>query len=399
MNRLHRRWLLAWIALFLTGLCRADEDDYALHFGVHFNVQKQVVEARLRVDQSRTAIDYIDFEAPAEHFSRFKGDGKVQQNDGRLLWTIPRSGGELRWDYTVDSKRGSGYDARFTEKWALLRLDSVFPGSRTRTNKSANVTATLELSGPKNWAMDTRYGRWRGQKHVLPAESDGSYRRPNGWMIAGELGIRRDDIAGRKVAVAAPMGEKIHRLDVLAYLSWTLPELVKVFPDMPPHLLIVSAGKPMWRGGLSGPGSLFLHADRPLISENRTSPILHELVHVASRRRMADGEDWLVEGLAEYYAMVFLKRSGGITQRRFDEAINWQRDWANRKGGKLSEPSRGPNTARAVVKLADLDRRLPGGLDAWIASVPKDKKIDCASLGRFAARTKTVFWGCDIGAG
>ena len=111
---------------------------------------------------------------------------------------------------------------------------------------------------------------------------------------------------------------------------------------------------------------------------------------------MADGEDWLVEGLAEYYAMVFLKRSGGLTPMRFDKGINWLRDWANREGGKLSHPSRGPDTARAVVKLAELDQRLPGGLDAWIASVPRDKKIDCASLARFAAKSKTVFWGCGV---
>ncbi len=397
MNRLHRSWLLALVCLVSTGFGRADEDDYALHFGMHFNVQKQVVEARLRVDQSKTAIDYIDFEAPAGHFDHFKGDGEIKLTQGRVVWTIPKKGGELRWDYTVDSKRGSGYDALFTEKWVLLRLDSVFPGSRTRTNKSANVSATLELSGPKHWVIDTRYGRWNGKKFVLPTDSDRRFVRPSGWLMAGEHGIRRENIAGRKVAIAAPMGENIRRLDTLAFLSWTLPELVKVFPDLPPRLLIVSAGKPMWRGGLSGPGSLFLHADRPLISENRTSPILHELVHAASRSRMADDEDWLVESLAEYYAMVFLKRSGGITQRRFDDAIKWQRNWANRKGGKLSEPSRGPNTARAVAKLADLDRRLPGGLDAWIAGVPKDKKIDCASLARFAAKTKTVFWGCDIG--
>ena len=44
-----------------------------------------------------------------------------------------------------------------------------------------------------------------------------------------------------------------------------------------PRLLIVSAGDPMWRGGLSGPSSMFLHSDRPLISENRTSTLLHEL--------------------------------------------------------------------------------------------------------------------------
>jgi hypothetical protein len=56
----------------------------------------------------------------------------------------------------------------------------------------------------------------------------------------------------------------------------------------------------MWRGGLPGPASLYLHADRPLISGNSTSTLLHELVHVAQSYRAAKDEDWIVEGIAEY---------------------------------------------------------------------------------------------------
>jgi hypothetical protein len=66
-------------------------------------------------------------------------------------------------------------------------------------------------------------------------------------------------------------------------------------------MLIVSAGDPMWRGGLSGPSSMFLHSDRPLISENRTSTLLHELGHIALGIRGDEESDWIVEGLAEHY--------------------------------------------------------------------------------------------------
>ena len=43
---------------------------------------------------------------------------------------------------------------------------------------------------------------------------------------------------------------RVHLPDILAFLRWTLPALVDVFPNFPQRLLIVSAAKDMWRGGL-----------------------------------------------------------------------------------------------------------------------------------------------------
>jgi hypothetical protein len=346
-------------------------------------------------------LDFIDFKAPAAQFRDFRAEGKFERTGERIRWQPPREGGKLRYRYFVDRKRdqSSGqveYDARFTADWALLRLDRLFPGARIRISKNAEVISTLRLSGPKDWAIETRFGRSLGETHSLPPETRSRYRRPTGWMIAGDIGIRRDTIAGREVSVAGPKGHAVRRQDLLAFLAWTLPQLVKVFPDMPANLLIVSAGDPMWRGGLSGPGSYYLHADRPLITENGTSPVLHELIHVASRRRMTSGEDWLVEGLAEYYSLRLLRRSGGITEDRFNKSLAAIKTVADEEGGKLAHPSRGPDTARATIKLADLDRRIPGGLDAWIRSVPKGVRIDCASLADFANKHKVAFWGCDL---
>jgi len=387
-------------------VARASDDDVALHFQVHFDNKARLIEATIEVDQSRSVLDFIDFDAPEAHFRDFRAEGKFERTGERIRWQPPRKGGKLRYRYFVDRKRdpksGDGeYDARFTEDWALLRLDRLFPGARVRISKDARVTSTLRLSGSKDWvakdwAAHTRYGRWAGVTHTLPAESGSRYRRPTGWMIAGEIGVRRDVLSGVYVSVAGPRGHAVRRQDLLAFLAWTLPELVKVFPEMPANLLILSAGDPMWRGGLSGPGSYYLHSDRPLITENGTSPVLHELIHVASRYRMADNEDWLVEGLAEYYSLLFLRRSGGITEDRLDKSLTAIKLVADEEGGKLANPSRGADTARATIKLADLDRRLPGGLDAWIRSVPKNKRIDCASLEAFAKKHKVAFWGCEL---
>ena len=188
-------------------------------------------------------------------------------------------------------------------------------------------------------------------------------------MAAGELGIRRDQVADRQLVVAAPRDQGLHRLDTMAFLRWTLPRLVKVFPDFPERLLVVGARDDMWRGGLSGPGSLYLHSDRPLISENATSTLLHELVHLATAN-VEHRDDWLVEGLAEYYSLVILRRSGGISQERYEHAFDRLASWVRKDQGHLHNPSSGANTARAVLLLRDLEMELreyeAGSLDALV---------------------------------
>jgi predicted metalloprotease with PDZ domain len=151
---------------------------------------------------------------------------------------------------------------------------------------------------------------------------------------------------------------------MLAFLNWNLPSLVQVFPDFPRRVLIVSAGDPMWRGGLSGPASIYIHADRPLISENRTSTVLHELTHVALGIRGDEESDWIVEGLAEYYSLETLHRSGGIGKQRYEEALARLDKWAVQAPDLFRANSSGATTARAVMVFKGVDaeiRKLTSG--------------------------------------
>jgi hypothetical protein len=174
----------------------------------------------------------------------------------------------------------------------------------------------------------------------------------------GDLGIRRETIAGTRVAIAAPQGHGVRRMEMLALLNWTLPELNEMLPDALPRLTIVSAGTPMWRGGLSAPASFFLHAERPLISENATSPLLHEVMHTALGLRARDGYDWIVEGLAEYYGIELLRRGRAITRRRAETALAKQAEWAERADRLCMDYSSAETTALAVTLFAELDREL-----------------------------------------
>ncbi|MCB1628426.1 MAG: hypothetical protein KDI48_11900, partial [Xanthomonadales bacterium] len=163
------------------------------------------------------------------------------------------------------------------------------------------------------------------------------------------------------------------------------------FGALPDKLLLVIGPEPMWRGGLSGPNSLFMHADRPLISTNATSTLLHELTHVITRIRGAEpSDDWLAEGLAEYYGLELLRRSGGITQDRFDAALKWQRNWGKSVKSLRVARSRGPTTARAVVLLAELDREMRSltrgevGLDDLVQRLRQQRSVSTEDFIKLA---------------
>ena len=120
----------------------------------------------------------------------------------------------------------------------------------------------------------------------------------------------------------------------------------------------------MWRGGLSAPRSLYLHLDRPMISENATSTLLHELTHVITRiRGQRDDDDWLAEGLAEYYAVELLYRTGGMTDARHQRTLDWLADWGKNVKSLRAERSSAETTARAVLLLIEVDREITKATD------------------------------------
>jgi hypothetical protein len=177
-------------------------------------------------------------------------------------------------------------------------------------------------------------------------------------MAAGRLGVRRERIAGVRVVVAGPMNQGVRRMDMIAHMNWNLPRLKRLVPAMPQRVLIVSAGDPMWRGGLSGPNSLYVHADRPLLSENGSSTLLHELVHVATGIKAEKGGDWIVEGIAEYYSLKLMWRSGTLTDRRYQQSFRKLETWALDAERLDVDIARGPVTARAVGVMRKLDREI-----------------------------------------
>lgn len=361
--------------------CSAQAGAYQLKFSAVVEAGQDAAVVTIQVDQSTRALRSMDFDAPRTRYQLLNHDGEIQVSAERIDWQPPAGGGRLRLAVGIASKRGDALDATLQDDWLVARLGDLFPAARVRVCKGAQPQpSTLSLQGPRGWSFETRYGAVDKTAVTLPDEGR-LYTRPTGWLLAGDLGIRRARIAGTRVAVSAPTSSGARRLDTLTFLHWTLPTLREVLPDFPARLLIVSAPDPMWRGGLSAPDSFYMHVERPLVSENATSTLLHELLHVGGLHSAAQGADWIVEGLAEFYSLDILRRSGGISERRFQRALEDWREWVEADDGKLSDPSKGADTAAAALYFYDLAQRLgPKGLDALTRQLVAADTIDVQTL-------------------
>ena len=359
-----RRWLLPALML-LVSACgvpdsesanRSNSDEYSIHYTLEPDPIAATVHVSMNLRQPPRLLRELSFAIPP-NVTNIEGDGELRIQGGRAYWLPSADGGMLEWQAAVLGQRESGkFDALLTADWGIFRAEDVIPRARARTRKGAISRTTLAFDLPAGWSAISEYSAT-----VLPIVVDRPERRfdqPAGWLAMGRLGVRRENIGGSRVAVAAPEGHGVRRMEMLALLNWTLPELSLILPDSLPRLTIVSAGDPMWRGGLSAPSSFFLHADRPLISENATSPLLHEVMHTAFGIRPRAGFDWIAEGFAEYYGIELLRRGKAITQRRANIAFEQQADWSQQATTLCDKTSTGATTALAVTILRKLDREI-----------------------------------------
>ena len=335
---------------------RANNHEYSLHYTVSPDPTTSTVRVALRLRQPRDLVREISF-AVSDLVSDVGGDGDLRVHNNRVQWQPPTDGGTLEWRVLVRQERGNGvFDALLNSEWGIFRAEDVIPRARTRTLKGAESRTTLTFDLPAGWSAISEYSAL--EQPIVINRAERRFDEPTGWIAMGKLGVRRETIAGTRVAIAAPQAHDVRRMDMLALLNWTLPELNEVLPDALPRLTIISAGAPMWRGGLSAPASLFLHADRPLISENATSSLLHEVMHTALGLRPHDGNDWIVEGLAEYYSIELLRRGHAISTSRAKKAFAQQAEWGAQSTALCGGESTAATTALAVTIFSKLDREL-----------------------------------------
>jgi predicted metalloprotease with PDZ domain len=361
MPALRLAFILLLIPAMLSGtaVAAAAPKYYDVAYRAHFRPDAGVVDVEVSLKGERLpsrVVLHID----SRRHKQFTSTDPLQVEPSHVTWQPHGHAASLHYQFVVDHERSpQHYDSRMTADWAIFRAEKMMPRASVTARRNLHSRATLEFELPQGWAIATPYGSVGELRYTLD-DPERRFDQPEGWMLAGKIGSRNEKIADVRVVVAAPTGDSARRQDMLTFLKFTLPRIQEVFPHLPPRLLIVSAGDPMWRGGLSGPASMFLHSDRPLISENRTSTLLHELVHIALGIRGDEESDWIVEGLAEFYSLEALRRSGSISAQRHKEAIRRLARWAKRSTTLFAKNSNGATTARAVLALRAADAEIRG---------------------------------------
>lgn len=335
-----------------------EELRYRVDYRVTLDPDALGARVEMRVRQPEHYLREVDMSTLGGRLTQFEGDGELSRDAaGRINWLPPAEGGTLRWFAELAHRRnGDGYDAYIEAEWALFRFEDIIPSADTRTLRGASSDTRVTVFRPEGWSVVTRYPEDGGTLRIV--NPGRRFVTPTGWIVAGDLGVRIETIAGIRVVVAGPVGHDFRRMDILAMLHWTLPHIVRLMPRFPERLTIVGAGGPMWRGALSAPQSLYLHADRPLLSGNSTSTLLHELVHVGLRLAGEWGADWIVEGLAEYYSLEILRRSGTISEARYRDGHDKLASWAKRADTLCERRSSGSRTALAVTVMRAVDAEI-----------------------------------------
>lgn len=342
----------------------ARADEYRVDYHVAFVPDRGVATVRIDYEPGEGRVGEFDFRADPARYRAVEGDGDIEQSDGRIVWNPPEAGGELRFEYRIDRRRrDGGYDARITPDWVIVRGDHLIPAAAVTSSPGASSRARLVFELPEGWsAVETAWPSGGDGGRFIVDNPERRFDRPTGWMIAGELGIRREFYGDTEVAVAAPRGDGMRRNEVLGMTNLVLPEMRDAFGPLPDKILVVGAGDPMWRGGLSGPNSLYVHSNRPLISENATSTLVHELVHMVTRVQ-GNEEHWVAEGTAEYYSLELMRRVGLISESRFERALDWMSDRGKSVRTLRDVRSHGPKTARAVTLFRELDLEIQSASD------------------------------------
>lgn len=342
--------------------------EYKVTYLVTLVPEKQGAQVEIRIDKGQV-LNKIRFSNQRAIYSDIHANGKLTIIDNDVVWELPTEDAGLTYFVSLTNERSPGkFDSLMTTDWALFRGDDLipaihtYPAAHARDLPNSYSIATLQFKLPEGWkSIETGWPRIKENLFSID-NPERRFDRPTGWMIAGKMGTRRATVSKTSIAVSAPIGQNFKRMDSLTFFNFVWPEVYSAFKKTPKKLLVVGAGDPMWRGGLSASNSLFLHSDRPLVSENGTSPLLHELTHMVTRisgtSTSKTNDDWIAEGLAEFYSFELLYRANGMTKSRRNKIIKSLAKWGAEVKHLRKSKSTGPVTARAVVLLDELDKEI-----------------------------------------
>jgi len=288
----------------------------------------KIASVRWELSGAEEAESFV-LRAPKDRFSHFSASGKLAVDGDEVTWKPNGPYGHIEYRVQLDHLRGTQqrYDSYAGSDWIVARSRDLFPRTafnfgdpppeaqpRSRTRLIFHLPAGWKSAAPHPAIADGEYAL---------RDSGKALDRPRGWLALGKIDMLRQEIDGVMVQIARAPGSKFRADEALAWIADAIPRLHKILGTVPEEVLIVSAGDPMWHGGLSAYRSFFMHGDRPLRTPDKTSPVLHELFHVMQPFRPARDGDWIAEGLAEYYSLELQRRAGVLPPGAFQKGLEF----------------------------------------------------------------------------
>lgn len=340
-------------------------------YSVTYHVRIVAGSPRARVRWDLAGIDEISrirLRTPPERFADIEASGTVERRPGEVLWHPNAPYGHLTYTVALDHRRAAdkGYDSYLAPEWLISRTSDLFPRAavlyRRDVEADPESRARLVFDLPPGWGAVTAMPPVRPRIFEVETPSR-RFDHPRGWLMLGRFTRNEDVIAGTTVTIAAAQGVHTSPADILHLFARALPEFTGLLQVHPSRLLVVMGPDPMWRGGLSGEESFFMHGARHLQSPDGSSPYLHELFHVLAPFRPTADASWVTEGLAEYYSVVLQQRTGDLDAAAAARAIQlfgrqgiWGQDFT-----RHPPPSLRNNSAPFV--MAVLDQRIRSATD------------------------------------
>lgn len=291
----------------------------------------------------------------AERYSEFNAQGAWQLEDNRGIWQPTEGKASLSYQVKISQQDKKRFSEKITPDWLLMQGDSLVPPTDIVILPKVHLVSRVQFELPKEWrSIETAWKRVGPNTFRIDDVQTG-FDRPTGWIIAGKLGSRRDKLGETEVTVAAPLAQHVRRMDMLTLMNYIWPQLQAAFPRDPQKLLVVSAGDEMQKQAQGLAQSFYVSGQEALVSENGASDLIKELVLAFTQFSSAEDEQWIGQGMAYYYSLELLLRSGGITLDRYTQTLEkWKADSkaTSHLRGELNEDK----LLRAAVFFAQLDK-------------------------------------------
>src|SRR5690606_4178501 len=188
-------------------------------------------EVRIEIDRANW-LKRARFNLAKHSLEDVEGTGEIERKDDALIWR-PETQGKafLRYRIPLVHQRSSGgYDAYITDDWALLRGEDLVPPVSARFTKNARTEIHVSFALPKTWTSVNAGWHRAEKKHSFHLSGRRNvFSRPDGWLIAGTLGSRREQLSRTQVVVSAPRGHNFRQMELMTFLSMVWPHMDNLF--------------------------------------------------------------------------------------------------------------------------------------------------------------------------